>query len=101
MLIYNMTYLVPEQAMDKWTLWVKEEMIPFMLSSEAFTKPQVAKVLFQDNAEGHSMSVQFHVSDMDVLQNWHRDNAQLFQQLSAKRFGNEVAYFATVLELFD
>jgi hypothetical protein len=101
MLIFNTTFLVSDKTLDLWLKWVQEQHIPFMLESKMFTKPQVAKVLSIEEQEGTSYSVQFHVSDMLTLENWHIQYAKVFERNFAEKFGNEVIFFATVLELVE
>ena len=45
MLIFNTTFLVSDKVHGPWLKWVREQHIPFMLESDLFSKPQVAKVL--------------------------------------------------------
>jgi hypothetical protein len=99
MLIFNTTFLVSDRYYGAWLKWSREFLIPFMMESGAFTKPQVAKVLTGDEQDGTSFSVQFHVSDMDTLANWNAEYAERFQAEVTERFGQEVLFFSTVLEL--
>ncbi|MFT3753391.1 MAG: DUF4286 family protein [Paludibacter sp.] len=101
MLIFNTTFLVSDKMTDLWLKWVREQHIPFMLDSEMFSKPQVAKVLGIEEQEGTSYSVQFHVSDIQTLENWHLQYARTFERNFAEKFGTDVVFFATVLELVD
>ena len=101
MLIFNTTFLVSDKAHDPWLKWVHEQHIPFMLESEMFSKPQVAKVLSNEEQDGTSYSVQFHISNMLMLENWHIQYAKVFERDFAEKFGTEVIFFATVLELVE
>lgn len=101
MLIFNTTFLVSDKAHGPWLKWVREQHIPFMLESEMFTKPQVAKVFSNEDQEGTSYSVQFHVTDLVTLENWHIKYAKNFEQNFAEKFGPEVIFFATVLEVIE
>jgi hypothetical protein len=38
MLLYNITYLVPEDTSDKWLTWMKEEHIPEIMGTNLFEK---------------------------------------------------------------
>ncbi len=76
-------------------------MIPFMLESGEFTQPQVAKVLGAEDQEGTSFSVQFHIVDMDALVSWNAEYATMFQAEVSERFGQEVLFFSTILELIN
>lgn len=101
MLIFNTTFLVSDALHGKWMKWVKEEHIPFMLTSETFTQPQLAKVYSQEDQEGTSFSLQFLVSDLSELEKWHMDYAVAFEKIMLEKFGSEVLFFATILEIID
>lgn len=101
MLIFNTTYLVPDNLYKNWIKWLREENIPFMLRSGYFDKPQIAKVYVQQEQEGESFSVQFNVSGLDELEQWHIKYAEEFQLEFKQRFGEEIMFFATVLEIID
>jgi len=101
MLIFNTTYLVSDQAHDKWLLWVRKQHIPFMLEFESFSHPQVAKVIASEEQDGISYSVQFHVPDMETLMLWKEHFGIAFQENCAQQFGNEAIYFSTVLEIVE
>lgn len=101
MLIFNTTFLVSDSVHGIWMKWLREHYIPFMLESEMLTKPQVSKVLSSDEQDGTSYAVQFHVQNMEQLENWHINYAKAFEDNFAEKFGTEVIFFATVLELID
>ena len=99
MLIFNTTYLVSDKVYGPWMKWIQEQHIPFMLESELFSLPQVAKVLTNEEQEGTSFSVQFHVQDMETLRLWNQKYGEHFKADFAKQFSTEALFFTTVLEL--
>jgi Domain of unknown function (DUF4286) len=101
MLIFNTTFLVSDRYYGSWLKWSREFLIPFMLESGEFTQPQVAKVLGADDEEGTSFSVQFHIADMDKLVSWNAEYAERFQTEVSTRFGEEVLFFSTILEIIN
>ena len=101
MLIFNTTYKVSTKENENWIIWIKEQHIPFMLTSGNFAKPQITKIVGSEDDEGTSYSVQFHIADMQTLLNWHKENASSFQNSCSAASGSEVSFFSTVLELID
>jgi len=101
MLIFNTTYKVASKVNENWISWTKESHIPFMLNSGNFTKAQITKIVGSEDEEGTSYSVQFHITDMNTLMMWHKNNASAFQNNCAATFGTDVSFFSTVLELID
>lgn len=101
MLIFNITFLVSDNSRDKWLDWVKAQHIPFMISSGYFSKPQIAKVLNNEEQEGTSYSVQYHTDNMSNLEKWQVSYAKKLQDDCTANFGEEVLFFATALELLQ
>jgi len=101
MLIFNTTFLVSDHVSGQWIKWIREEHIPFMLASKTFSKPQLAKVYTQEDQEGTSYSLQFHVADLHTLENWHIEYAKTFEKQFAEKFGTKVVFFATILEIIQ
>lgn len=99
MLIFNTTFLVSDKVHGAWLKWINEKHIPYMLESQLFSQPQVAKVLTNEEQEGTSFSVQFHVQDMETLFEWNKKYGADFQTIFSQKFGSEALFFTTVLEL--
>ena len=101
MLIFNTTFLVSNALYESWMSWIKESHIPFVLQSGMFTKPQLAKVYSHEDQDGSSYSLQFHVEDLETLEKWHLQYAKTFEQNFANKFGSEIVFFASILEIIE
>ena len=101
MLIYNTTFLVGNSKIPVWMKWVDEIHIPFMRKTGKFTAPQIAKVLFTEDKENTSFSVQFKINDMDALGVWSELYANELQKEISARFGADVLPFSSVLEVIE
>lgn len=101
MLIYNTTYLVNNKKMVAWMKWIKETHIPFMRKTGNFTAPQLAKILFTEDNESTSFSVQFKIKDLDALGVWNELYADELQKEILEIFDKDVLPFSTVLELIE
>ena len=99
MYIFNTTFLVSDRLYGVWYKWLQEEHIPFMLDSGFFKNPQLAKVLLVEPSDGTSFSLQFHVEDMDTLHTWNEKNEEHFAHQVKNKFGEEVLFFSTVMEV--
>jgi hypothetical protein len=99
MIVFNTTYLVSDKVYADWLIWVKEEHIPFMLQFKPFHDPQVAKVLTNEQQDGFSVSVQFCILDMETLNIWNEKYGQAFLNHCTQKFGTEVVFFSTLLQL--
>ncbi len=99
MYIYNTTFLVSHKIYAEWYIWLKEKYIPRMMKYD-FTQPQIAKVHSDDvESEGTSISLQFHFDKLTILENWQEKHEQKFHKEMSIRFGQEVLFFPTVLEI--
>lgn len=101
MLVFNTTYLVSDKMYGVWYKWLYEHHIPSMLDSGYFEKPQVAKVLSNEPQEGTSYSVQYHIADMQQLQEWNDKYAEEFLKEFSLNFGEDVLLFSTLLEILE
>lgn len=101
MLIYNTTYLVSDKVYGAWYKWIKEYAIPFMTESGHLIQPQVAKVLNSDDQDGTSFSVQVKVRNVDILERWNAQYEAEIQRNCFEKFGTDVLFFSTTLEIMD
>ncbi|VBB45685.1 conserved hypothetical protein [uncultured Paludibacter sp.] len=101
MLIYNTTYVVENKKINHWKKWIEEIHIPFMRKTGKFTSPQIAKLLFPENTETTSFSVQFKIRDLEMLGIWSELYAEALQNEISKKFGNDVLPFSTVMEVIE
>jgi len=101
MYIFNTTYLVSDKLYGAWFKWLHEHHIPTMLNSGCFDKPQVAKVMNSESERGASYSIQFHVANAELLETWNEKYAEAFLTDFGKRFGQEILFFSTTLEIIE
>lgn len=101
MLIYNTTYVVENQKITVWKKWIDDIHIPFMRKTGKFTSPQITKILFPDNGETTSFSVQFKIKNLESLGIWSELYAEQLQHDITKRFGKDVLPFSTVMEIIE
>ena len=101
MLIFNTTYLVSDKVHNIWLQWIREEHVPFMLESTYFSQPQVTRIITSAEQDGTSFSVQFHVRDMSTLRRWNQEFNAAFKANCSEKFGTEVIFFTTVMEIID
>ena len=99
MIIFNTTYCVPETVFEKWNSWIQEFYIPRMLETGYFKEPRMCKVLNPAEDSENSYSLQFHAESMDNLLSWNDTFGKEFENDFSKKFGTEVLYFSTILEI--
>lgn len=101
MIIFNTTYLVSESSCEAWLEWVRNQHIPFMMSTDCFTLPQLSKVITEDPQDGISFALQFTTANLDTLTDWSRRYENSFREELSRLFGTDVLCFSTFLEIMD
>lgn len=99
MYIYNTTFLVSDQSYEKWMKWVNEKHIPEVLTDQSFCEPQLVRVLNNEPAPEKSYSLQFKVESISYLYNWMQTMEPKIQEELMMKFGTEVLFFSTILEI--
>ncbi len=99
MYILNITFLVAEPLISTWQEWVRRQLIPSMTSTGVFSQPQLARVLSAEQSDGVSYALQFQTASVDTIDEWLTDNGNSLQQQCTVRFGTNVLFFATTLEV--
>lgn len=98
MIIYNTTFHIEKEAHIACVDYLKKEYIPQAVSSGFLLKPRLRRVLQNEENEGESYAVQFHVKNVDTLNFWLKREGMALQQTLVTKFGPKVAGFTTLLE---
>lgn len=101
MIIYNITFHVENKAIDDCILFLKETYIPAALKDEVLLHPQLCKVLGDTDGESSSYALQFHVEDIEQLNDWWKKHGEELNSLLVRRFADKVVGFTTLLEKID
>ncbi len=101
MIIYNITINIHESVHDTWMAWINEFYIPGMLNTNKFNKARMVKVLVDEGMGGITYSIQFESPNAEVLNQFYREDADLFERESRKKFGELMLTFKTELALIS
>ncbi len=101
MYIYNTTFLVGNDIFDQWLVWVKETHIPNVMNDKAFKDMQLARVLSNETSAEKSFSLQFKIDSVAYLDRWMKMMEPKLQQDLMLKFGTEVLFFTTILEIMQ
>lgn len=100
MYIYNVTINVEPSIHDTWLHWMKSEHIPAMLATKKFSKALMTKVLFEQEMDGITYSVQYTTDSKETLKKYYAEDSERLRELSQPFTGKFVA-FRTELEVID
>lgn len=101
MLIFNTTYCVTKRKYELFVEWLRETYIPAVTKDGVMKEPVLSKVLGQTELgdSGESVSLQLRVADPETLEAWKAEEAEKYQKEMARKFGQEVLYFNSVMEI--
>lgn len=100
MYIYNVTINIETSVHDTWLHWMKSEHIPAMLATKKFSKALMTKVLFEQEMDGITYSVQYTTDSKETLKKYYAEDSERLRELSRPFTGKFVA-FRTELEVID
>ena len=73
----------------------------FILKNSISRKLCLRRVLQAEKGEDISLSVQFHVKNIDTLNFWLQNEGNNLHRALVARFGHKIAGFSTLLEEID
>lgn len=100
MFIYNVTVNITADAHEEWLAWMKETHIPEVMKTGCFVDNRILKVLFVED-EGHTYSIQYHFTEMKMIEHYQKDFAPKLQADSKAKFGNKYTAFRTLLQIVN
>lgn len=98
MLIFNTTFHVDEESIDDFFTFIKNVYIPRSCESGVLDRPRFAVIRSQHAEKGSNYSLQFHVENLEKLNQWLVKDGEILQQEIVDRFGQTVMGFVTLLE---
>ena len=100
MYIYNVTVNIQEEVHDDWVEWMKKEHIPDMLKTGKFIKALMTKVLVNEEMGGITYSVQYTAKDREMLERYHKEDAENLRS-KTRAFEGKFVAFRTELEVIS
>ncbi len=102
MIIYHTTFHLSHEAFLRGLDFLKTTYIPKAVRSGKLHSPRMMRVLNEDeDVNGVSLSIQFHVEDTDILDEWVSQEGVILQKALAEEFRDEIVGFSTLLEDID
>ncbi|MFC2126933.1 DUF4286 family protein [Bacteroidota bacterium] len=101
MYIYNITTNIEGEQEQKWLDWMQNTHIPEMLATGKFTSAKLCKVLVEEDMGGVTYSVQYSVENLEILEDYHNEDASILKNKANALFAGKFVYFETELQLVD
>jgi hypothetical protein len=99
MLLYNITYLVPEEISDKWLTWMKEEHIPKIMGTTLFEKNTLLQLINVNEQDGITFALQLFIFS-ELKYDEYETNFAPALRLDAKQvWGEQILSFRTLMRI--
>lgn len=98
MIVYNTTFHIHKEVLADCLGYLRTQYIPRAVEGGMLSNPYLRRVLSSENEEGESYCVQFHVEDVETLNDWSQKVGRSLQSDLVNRFREKVAGFSTLLE---
>ena len=97
--IYNVIVKIEKASESKWVQWMRNTHIPDVLATECFLKAKLNKILFLDESEGITYTVQYMSQDMKTLDRYHKEFASKLQKDLVTNFKDKYVAFRSIMEV--
>ena len=93
MYVYNITTNIQENAEKEWLAWMQNTHIPEMLDTGKFLSAKMCKVLVEEDMGGMTYSVQYTVENRDILEDFHRTDADTYEKQNQCKICRSICLF--------
>ncbi len=101
MIVFNTTFHIDRDILSDSLAFLKSDYIPKVLAGGRLTNPSMRRILQDNQEEGESLAIQFHVENVDVLQQWLEEEGITIQSELVERFQQRMIGFSTIMEELD
>jgi len=101
MVIYNVTTHVEPSVQEDWLLWMRQELIPQLLSTSGLKEIKIFKVVAGQDQGGVSYAVQRFFESKEKLNHFLKELGPTTRKKSEERYGNRILHFETELHLME
>ena len=98
MIVYNVTYKVRWDILDKWMAWLRSAHISAHMATGLFDSHRLFRLLEQDEEEGPTYIVQYFTDSPERYRQFMIGFAADLQRDSHDRWGNGFIAFRTLME---
>lgn len=101
MIVYNTTFHIEKEVQQEALEYLKNNYIRKAILSGFLLQPCLRRVMQTEQEEGISLSIQFHVKNVDTLNYWLQQEGNAMLKELVSHFGHKIAGFTTLLEEID
>ncbi len=99
MIIYNVTVKIDTDIHDEWLHWMQTKHIPDVILTGYFSEHHLARLMYQDDADGVTYVIQYRCTDIQKLNKYFSEAAPTLQKEHTERYQGKFVAFRTIMEL--
>jgi hypothetical protein len=99
MLLYNITYLVPEEITDIWLKWMKEDHIPKIMETNLFEKNTLLQLINVDEQDGITFALQLYIISEMKFDEYKKKFAPVLHLDAKQVWGEQILLFKTLMRI--
>jgi len=102
MILYNVTINVEDLIHDDWFNWLTNHHIPKMYDTGLFIEHKILRLIpNEEDNTGTTYAVQYYLKDIQDFLKYYNNYAELLQEESKAKFGDQAVAFRTLLEVIQ
>ncbi len=101
MYILNTTFSVHKTVRSEFLVWIRKVYMQAALATGFLTDPMLTRVVSNEDPDGSSYALQLKAPSLREAVRWHDDTAVLLRDDMQSRFGENVLFFTSYLEVLD
>lgn len=103
MILFNTTFVVTDSANTEFRNWISSVFIPDILSCDSFSDILLTKILSnpQEDEKTQSYALQFKAPSIAHIENWIQTTGIHKLNAIQAKYGENILYFATPMEILD
>ena len=98
MILYNVTCSVDKDVHKEWYEWMKNVHVPDVMRTGMFLESRICRIKAEEEG-GISFAVQYLAASEEKYEEYLTKHASALQNDHAKKYGQKVAAFRTILEV--
>lgn len=99
MLLYNVTYLVPNELVPEWLRWMKEEHLPEIMATTLFEKNTLLQLMNLDEQDGLTFALQLYTPSPSEFDEYEKKIAPGLRLKATQQWGEQVIAFRTLMRI--
>lgn len=98
-ILYNVTIKISNEIEQDWLDWMKRIHMPEVMATDCFLTGRMGKLLFLDEDDGVTYTMQYLCENMDTFNKYNELYASSLQQKHKERYLDRYVAFRSLMEV--